>query len=78
MTATKSVDPPLKHTPFTENLPDGSQKVTNFWYDWALNLALLFKSGVTTTVPLAKLTGGGTAGSLTIVKGVITSVVEPT
>lgn len=36
--ASRSIRPPLKHTPFTELLPDGTQFVTNSWYDWALNL----------------------------------------
>jgi len=36
--ASRSIRPPLKHTPFTELLPDGTQFVTNPWYDWALNL----------------------------------------
>lgn len=34
----RSIRPPLKHTPFTELLPDGSQFVSNPWYDWALKL----------------------------------------
>ncbi len=36
--ATRNTRPPLKHTPFTELQPDGTQFVTNSWYDWALNL----------------------------------------
>lgn len=36
--ASRSIRPPLKHTPFTELMPDGTQFVTNSWYDWALNL----------------------------------------
>lgn len=34
--------------------------------------------GITGTVTLAKLTGGGTNGSITFVKGLITAVVTPT
>lgn len=37
--ATRSLRPPLKHTPFTELLPTGEQFVSNPWYDWALNIA---------------------------------------
>jgi len=38
--ATRNLRPPLKHTPFTELMADGTQFVSNSWYDWALNLAL--------------------------------------
>jgi hypothetical protein len=34
--------------------------------------------GITGTVTLAKLTGGGTNGSLTFTKGIITAFVSPT
>lgn len=47
------------------------------WYDWALRVAQA-SGGVSTTVTLAKITGGGTDGSLTIVDGRITAVVQPT
>lgn len=77
--ASRNPSPPLKHVPFTETDPvDGKQYVTNFWYDWALNLAQIFNAGVTETVPLAKITGGGTDGSLTITRGVVTAVILPT
>lgn len=49
-------------------------EVTQPWYAWFLRLS----RGVSATVPLAKITGGGTDGSLTITNGVITSVVPPT
>lgn len=35
-------------------------------------------SGITDTVALAKLTGGGTVGSLTVVNGIITGYTAPT
>jgi hypothetical protein len=35
-------------------------------------------SGFSGTVPLAKLTGGGANGSITVQNGLITAVVEPT
>lgn len=38
----------------------------------------LVRGGASGTVTLAKLTGGGTNGSLTIVEGIITTIVAPT
>lgn len=35
-------------------------------------------AGATGTVPLAKITGGGANGSLTVTKGIITAIVNPT
>jgi hypothetical protein len=42
------------------------------------NLYLLLSQSYSGTIPLAKLTGGGTNGSLTVAGGLITSVVLPT
>jgi len=58
------------------DLVDG--QATNPWYDWTLRVGQLLSTGASATVPLAKITGGGTDGSLTIVNGLITSVVQPT
>ncbi len=58
------------------DLVDG--QATNPWYDWTLRVGGALAAGVSATVPLAKITGGGTDGSLTIVNGLITAVVQPT
>jgi hypothetical protein len=42
------------------------------------DLASALDPGITVTVPLAKLTAGGTNGSLTIIKGIITAITNPT
>lgn len=55
-------------------LEDGTMEPA--WYDWTLRVAQ--DGGATATVTLAKITGGGTDGSLTIVNGRITAVVQPT
>ena len=52
--------------------------VTEPWHSWFRKLARTLSPGVTVTVPLAKITGGGTDGSLEITDGVITSVTQPT
>lgn len=44
----------------------------------ALLKAMAYGSGLTTTVVLAKITGGGTDGSLTFTNGLLTSKVDPT
>ena len=43
-----------------------------------LTLSQLPTAGVSGTVPLAKLTGGGMNGSLTVQNGLITAIVNPT
>jgi len=48
------------------------------WIDWFTELASALDGGFTGTVPLAKITGGGTDGSLTFRGGLLTSVVQPT
>lgn len=73
-----SLAPPPKHIPFTEVGANGRDYVGNPWYDWALRIAQAHAGGVTTTVTLAKVTALGTDGSLTIVNGRITAVVQPT
>lgn len=72
-----SLAPPPKYIPFTDVGPDGREFVTPAWYDWALRIDQTFR-GSSTTVTLAKITGPGTDGSLTIVNGLITAVVQPT
>lgn len=66
---------PPAHRPIVE---DERGLVDNSWRGWFLDIAKLFTRGVTTTVPLAKITGPGSDGSLTIVNGVIVSVTQPT
>lgn len=44
----------------------------------ALLKAMGWGSGLTTTVTLAKITGGGTDGSLTFTNGILTAKVDPT
>lgn len=51
---TRSMRPPLKHTPFTELLPDGTQFVTNPWYDWAMNLSAAVSTLQTTIEDLTE------------------------
>ena len=52
--------------------------VDNSWLGWFLDIAKLFTRGVTMPVPLAKITGPDSDGSLTLVNGVIVSVTQPT
>ena len=44
----------------------------------AMNLTAALPTGLTTTVTLAKLTGGGSNGSLTFTDGILTAKVDPT
>ena len=57
-------------------LPGGY--VSEGWHEWFRRVARLFSRGSTTTVPLAKITGGGADGSLTFVNGILVSVTAPT
>ena len=56
----------------------GEGRIDPYWYKWFHNLQGLLGSGVTGTVTLAKLTGGGTNGSLTFKNGILVSKVDPT
>jgi len=63
---------------------------TPVWMKWFIDLAsvvnstnattesLSAKTGVTKTIPLAKLTPAGTNGSITVTNGLITSATNPT
>lgn len=68
--------PPHNRWPFV--LEQGEPVVDPDWFDYFREISSAFMKGVSTTVPLAPITGGGTAGSLTIVNGLITAVVAPT
>lgn len=68
--------PPHNRWPFV--LEGGEPVVDPDWFDYFREISSAFTKGVNTTVPLAKITGGGTDGSLTIVNGLITAVVAPT
>ncbi len=68
-----SLAPPPKAYPVVAD--DGRAEPP--WYDWALRIAQA-SSGISTTITLAKITALGSDGSLTIVNGRITAVVQPT
>ena len=57
---------------------DEGGKFVEAWSGWFRNLYNLLKPGISTTVTLAKLTGGGANGSLTVVNGIITAYTAPT
>lgn len=69
--------PPHFRNVFTD-LADGTRQVDQGWHDWFLDISRILSTGVSATVPLAKITGGGTNGSLTIKNGIITAVTQPT
>ena len=69
-------DPPHNRPPFTL---EGDQPIVDQdWFAYFLAISTALNRGVTTTVPLAKITGGGADGSLTIVNGLVTAVITPT
>ena len=51
---------------------------TNEYYHLTSAQNTAINSGITTTVALAKLTTGGTNGSMTITRGIVTAYVAPT
>lgn len=69
--------PPLFRAPFF-TLPNGQAVMDEAWSNWFTQLASTFSSAYTGVVPLTKITGGGSDGSLTIVNGLVVSVVAPT
>jgi hypothetical protein len=48
------------------------------WSGWFRNLYNVLAPGLTTTISLAKLTGGGANGSISIENGIVTSYTAPT
>lgn len=52
--------------------------LTILWYGWFSKLAALLTGSVSATVVTAKITAGGTNGSLTYVNGILVSKVDPT
>jgi hypothetical protein len=51
---------------------------TQVWSGWFRSLYNALHGGLTVTVPLVKLTVGGTNGSLTVSNGIITGYIAPT
>jgi hypothetical protein len=68
--------PPPRNTPIVDN--SGDDIFGRVWSGWFRSIFNSLSGGMTTIVPLAKLTVGGTNGSLTVVNGIITSVTAPT
>lgn len=70
--------PPKFYPPVT--LDEGSSKyeLTQPWHIWFLNVGQALNGGYTGVIPLAKLTGGGADGSITVTNGLITAVTAPT
>lgn len=71
-----SIQSPLRDAPIMDN--SGKNIFSQFWSGWFRVIYNILNPGITTTVALAKLTGGGTNGSLTVKNGVITGYVAPT
>ena len=75
---------PPEYTELVEDVDDESL-VTKPWAVWFSKLSSdvgvlqdASTAGYTGTVTLAKITGGGTNGSLTVINGLITAVTAPT
>lgn len=69
--------PPPRSSPYTGD--SGPSVFSRVWSGWFRNIFNALSGGVpSVTVTLAKLTTGGTNGSMTIVNGIITNYVAPT
>ncbi len=66
-----------QQTNIFQRLPDGAAATSDI-YDKLAQLSAKTTTGISKTVPLAKLTPGGTAGSITYVNGLATASVDPT
>jgi hypothetical protein len=82
MSTPKITPPPPRGGPVLEVDKDGNISEQSpfqlIWQRWFGNLATNLSPGVSGTVTLVKLTGGGSNGSLTFVNGVITAFTAPT
>lgn len=68
-------DPP-RFVPVTDGV---TWNIANPWYTWLQeNVTKRLNAGKTVTVPLAKITGGGTDGSLRFENGLLVEVTQPT
>lgn len=72
-----SFQPPPAQQPPLEEVGD-QQVFSEAWSGWFLAVASALSGGYTGTIPLAKITGGGTDGSLTFTNGLLTGAVAPT
>ena len=70
--------PPKYYPPVELDQASGRYELTEPWHDWFLRVARDFGLGYSGTVALAKITGGGADGSLTVVDGLVTAVTAPT
>jgi hypothetical protein len=73
MTQALPSPPPLVSPVLTDE-----QQFTYVWSGWFRAVFNVLSPGITTTISLAKLTGGGANGSITIVKGIVTKYIAPT
>lgn len=75
-----SMEDPPRYAPVGQKLSDLLPDVamSEPWFTWLLDVKRRLSPGLTATVTLAKLTGGGTNGSLTFVNGILTAVTQPT
>lgn len=78
---TDLVPPPSTGTPAVEDRRGGTMYFTSIWRQWFISLAAIINSsptGVSVTITTAKLTAGGTNGSMTFTNGILTSHVQAT
>jgi hypothetical protein len=59
-------------------LVDSSGRATTLMKQWMRGVKRVLQPGISVTVSLAKLTSGGTNGSIQIVNGVVVSYTAPT
>lgn len=87
MTIESFQPPPARTAPVLQDTSGKTQGMSAWvfqmvWSGWFRKITATYNAnlaaGFSGTVPLAKLTTGGTNGSLTIQNGIITSVVAPT
>jgi hypothetical protein len=76
--AVQQLPQPIRNAPIVDGQP---WVFSQFWGGWLRKLYLTFngnlEAGATSTIPLAKLTAGGSNGSLTVTNGIITNIVAP-
>jgi hypothetical protein len=67
---------PVLQRDLSEGISEGGFSVN--WFGFFKSIASVFASGFTGTIVTAKLTGGGTEGSITFQNGVVVSQVAAT
>ncbi len=71
-----SLPSPLRSVEIAE--ANSPKLFSQFWSGWFRSVWKVLNPGISVTVTIPKLTGGGANGSIVVQDGIVTKVVQPT